>query len=111
VLSGFEIASFWEPSEYAKREYVDDPITDMLVREVERSLGANYAVRRPRSDFRAFRRSPTPVGPVTAHLHARPGLRTMLRFTASLRSEPRSPTRCAVKWATRSGRQNGGTQR
>jgi hypothetical protein len=39
VLTGFDVASFWEPSEYADREYVDDPVTDLLVAEVERSLG------------------------------------------------------------------------
>ncbi len=39
MLSDFDVANFWEASDYADREYVDDPVTEFLVAEVERSLG------------------------------------------------------------------------
>jgi hypothetical protein len=35
----FDAEDFWEQSEYADREYVDEPLTDAMVAEVERSLG------------------------------------------------------------------------
>jgi hypothetical protein len=38
-LADFDWIGFWEPSEYATREYVDVPITPTLVERVERTLG------------------------------------------------------------------------
>jgi hypothetical protein len=39
MLADFDVANFWEPSAYADRQYVDEPVTDLLVGEVERLLG------------------------------------------------------------------------
>lgn len=39
VFGDFEVAQFWEQSEYAEQEYVDVPLTDERVAEVERELG------------------------------------------------------------------------
>ncbi len=39
VFGNFDISDFWEPSVYAKREYIDVPLTDELVESVERELG------------------------------------------------------------------------
>jgi hypothetical protein len=39
MLADFDVASFWKRSDYADREYVDDPVTDVVVAKVERTLG------------------------------------------------------------------------
>lgn len=39
LLDDFDISGFWEQSEYANKEYVDDPVTDETVASVERALG------------------------------------------------------------------------
>jgi hypothetical protein len=39
MLADFDVANFWEKSDYADHEYVDEPVTDLLVAKVERSLG------------------------------------------------------------------------
>lgn len=39
VFGDFDISDFWEESDYANREYVDDPLTDEIVRVVEATLG------------------------------------------------------------------------
>lgn len=35
----FNLTDFWEPSEYATKEYVDEPLTPALLERVERELG------------------------------------------------------------------------
>jgi SMI1-KNR4 cell-wall len=35
----FDVGQFWEPSEYAEKEYVGAPLTDEVVAAVERELG------------------------------------------------------------------------
>ena len=37
-LQGFDVASFWEDSDYARKEYVDDPLTPEEVAAVEKAL-------------------------------------------------------------------------
>jgi len=39
VFEGFDLEQFWEPSEYALKEYVGAPLTDDAVATVERELG------------------------------------------------------------------------
>jgi len=39
VFADFDLAGFWEPSEYALKEYVGAPLTDAAVAAVERELG------------------------------------------------------------------------
>lgn len=39
IFSDFDIKQFWEPSVYARREYVDAPVTDEMVLSVEQELG------------------------------------------------------------------------
>lgn len=39
VFGDFEVGEFWQPSEYAEREYVGAPLTDEQVAAVERELG------------------------------------------------------------------------
>jgi SMI1-KNR4 cell-wall len=39
VFGDFEIDHFWEPSEYAKKEYVGGPLSDEQVAAVEREIG------------------------------------------------------------------------
>lgn len=39
VFGDFDIDNFWEPSEYAEKEYVDAPLTDEQVVALERELG------------------------------------------------------------------------
>lgn len=39
VFTDFDIEQFWEPSEYAMKEYVGAPLTDVAVAAVERELG------------------------------------------------------------------------
>ena len=38
-FEGFDLAGFWEHSEYAEREYVSEPLTPAMVAAVEQSLG------------------------------------------------------------------------
>jgi|SRR5690348_12650862 len=38
-FNGFDIPGFWERSDYARKEYVGEPLTDDLVRSVEQELG------------------------------------------------------------------------
>jgi len=38
-LNDFDWAGFWEPSDYATQEYVDEPLTPALLERVERVLG------------------------------------------------------------------------
>jgi len=39
LFSDFDLRSFWEPSDYADKEYVDNPLTSEKVALVERLLG------------------------------------------------------------------------
>jgi len=39
VFGNFDVSEFWEPSEYALKEYVGRPLNDATVRAVERELG------------------------------------------------------------------------
>jgi hypothetical protein len=39
VFGDLDVAQFWEPSEYAEKEYVGAPLTDEQVAAVERELG------------------------------------------------------------------------
>jgi hypothetical protein len=39
VYEGFDLYSFWEECEYAEKEYVCEPLTAVLVEEVENELG------------------------------------------------------------------------
>ena len=39
IFADFDVEHFWEPSEYALREYVGAPLTDEAVATVERQLG------------------------------------------------------------------------
>lgn len=39
VFGDFDVRAFWEPSEYAEREYGSEALDDELVRSVERALG------------------------------------------------------------------------
>jgi hypothetical protein len=39
IFSDFDISDFWEVSEYATDAYVDSPLTDEMVREIEAKLG------------------------------------------------------------------------
>jgi hypothetical protein len=39
IFGDFDVARFWEQSEYAQQQYVDDPPTDEQVASVERKLG------------------------------------------------------------------------
>jgi hypothetical protein len=39
MLNAADVDGFWERSDYADREYVDEPLTDSVVAQVERSLG------------------------------------------------------------------------
>jgi hypothetical protein len=38
VFTNFDVTGFWEPSDYATKQYVDDPVTDEVVAMVEREL-------------------------------------------------------------------------
>jgi hypothetical protein len=38
-FADFDLEQFWEPSEYAQKTYVGDPLTDEVVVAVERELG------------------------------------------------------------------------
>ncbi len=38
-LSEFDLDGFWEPSEYATKEYVDAPLTPAMLERVEQALG------------------------------------------------------------------------
>jgi hypothetical protein len=38
-FADFDVAGFWEPSEYALKAYVGAPLTDEVVAAVERELG------------------------------------------------------------------------
>jgi hypothetical protein len=35
IFGDFDISDFWEVSEYANESYVDSPLTDDVVREIE----------------------------------------------------------------------------
>lgn len=53
-FEGFDIAAFWEQSDYATKEYVGEPVTDALVASVEAELGyklprAYVALMRPQN--------------------------------------------------------------
>lgn len=39
MLQDFDPAMFWEDSDYARAEYIDAPVTDAVVQDVERRLG------------------------------------------------------------------------
>jgi len=39
IFSDFDISGFWEPSEYAYKEYVDSPPTQDEIGAVEHTLG------------------------------------------------------------------------
>ena len=39
VFADFDVAGFWEPSEYALKQYVGAPLTDEVLAAVERELG------------------------------------------------------------------------
>ena len=39
VFGDFDVADFWDNSDYAKGEYVGEPLTDELVRSIEDELG------------------------------------------------------------------------
>ena len=39
IFADFDLTQFWEPSEYAWKEYVGEPLTDEAVAAVERELG------------------------------------------------------------------------
>jgi len=39
VFGNFDVSEFWEPSEYALKEYVGRPLDDATVRAVEQELG------------------------------------------------------------------------
>lgn len=39
VFADFDMAGFWEPSEYGLREYVGAPVTDEVLAAVEQALG------------------------------------------------------------------------
>ncbi len=39
VFADFNVLEFWEPSDYALKEYVGAPLTDAVVTAVERELG------------------------------------------------------------------------
>jgi hypothetical protein len=39
VFADFDVAQFWEPSEYALKEYIGAPLNDEAVATVERELG------------------------------------------------------------------------
>ncbi len=39
TFHNFDVAGFWEPSDYALKEYVGEPITDAAIAAVERELG------------------------------------------------------------------------
>jgi hypothetical protein len=38
-FTDFDLTTFWEPSDYADKEYVDQPLTDVMVALVQRRLG------------------------------------------------------------------------
>jgi hypothetical protein len=38
VFADYDVAGFWEPSEYALQQYVGAPLTDEVVATVEREL-------------------------------------------------------------------------
>ena len=39
IFGNFDVSDFWDNSEYAKKEYVGEPITDELVVSIENDLG------------------------------------------------------------------------
>lgn len=39
IWDDFDVAGFWDPSDYAEQEYVEPPVTEEMVAEVERELG------------------------------------------------------------------------
>lgn len=39
MLEDFDLADFWEDSDYARKEYVEAPVTPALIRTVEQELG------------------------------------------------------------------------
>ncbi|MGO8745479.1 MAG: SMI1/KNR4 family protein [Thermoguttaceae bacterium] len=48
IYDGFDLAGFWEDSDYARKEYVEEPLSDDLVSSIETELGvrlpASYLV-------------------------------------------------------------------
>ena len=39
IYDGFDLSTFWKESDYARREYVGEPISDDLVASIEAELG------------------------------------------------------------------------
>lgn len=39
VFGDFDISDFWEQSEFARKEYIDAPLTDRIIADVQRALG------------------------------------------------------------------------
>jgi len=52
VFGDFDVSDFWEPSEYAEREYTSTPPTDEMVATVERQRHALARLSRVGSDLR-----------------------------------------------------------
>lgn len=38
-FADFDLSNFWEPSDYATKAYIDEPVTPSLIADVERELG------------------------------------------------------------------------
>lgn len=51
IFDGFDLANFWEDSDYARKEYVEEPLSDDLVSSIEEELG----VRLPASYLELMR--------------------------------------------------------
>jgi len=39
VFGDFDVSHFWDNSDYAKREYVGEPLSEELVASIEKGLG------------------------------------------------------------------------
>jgi hypothetical protein len=96
----FDVAQFWESSEYADQEYADDPVTDLLVVEVERAFG--YRLPRANVELMKFRTAAFRGRSVIDRRHARPGPSTTSQFRGSTGSEKGNHAPSAASWAASS---------
>src|SRR5688500_18966070 len=100
MLNDFDVEALWEKSEYADDAYVDEPLTDAVVAQVERTLGYKLPTA-----YVAMMKLQNGGIPRTCHRaqHRRHGPTTTWLFPAFRASVAGSATPCAATQAASSG--------